>query len=137
MEIPDQFFTVHQETWLFLGSCLLGIPLGLLVDALRLLRCLLPHHGAAVFLEDGLVVCTGAVLVQCYAILFARSELRAYDAVGCLCGLVIYCCTVGTVWGRILYRIRLGRTRIMQGVSSVCCGIWQKLRSVFVGSPEK
>lgn len=137
MEIPEQFFTVHQETWLFLGSCLLGIPLGLLTDALRLLRCLLPHHGAVVFLEDMLIVCAGAVLVQCYATLFARSELRYYDAVGCLCGFLIYCCTVGAVWGSMLRRIRRGRERMMGGLRTGSCRIWQKIRPVFVRSPEK
>lgn len=137
MEIPEQFFTVYQETWLFLGSCLLGIPLGLLTDGLRLLRCLFPHHGAVVFFEDMLIVCAGAVLVQCYAILFARSELRYYDAVGCICGFVIYCCTVGAVWGRMLRRIRQGRKWIMGGVCDGSCRIWQKIRPVFVRSPEK
>lgn len=137
MEMPEQFLTVHQETWLFLGSCLLGIPLGLLMDALRLLRCLLPHHAAAVFLEDMLIVCAAAVLVQCYAVMFARSELRAYDAFGCLCGFVVYYCTVGAVWGRMLRRLKKGRMRITQGIRGLCCGIWQKICAVFVRSPEK
>lgn len=137
MEIPEQFFTVHQETWLFLGSCLLGLPLGLLWDSLRLLRCLLPHHAAVVFLEDVLLVFAGAMLVQCYAVVFARSALRYYDALGCFCGFVIYCCTVGSVMSRIFSRIRHGRAMLHKCSHQICCGIWQKIRSVFVGTPEK
>ncbi|MDD5947525.1 MAG: spore cortex biosynthesis protein YabQ [Oscillospiraceae bacterium] len=137
MEIPEQFFTVYQETWLFLGSCLLGLPLGILWDAMRLLRCLLPHHAVAVFLEDVLLVFAAAVAVQCYAIVFARSALRYYDALGCVCGFVIYCCTVGAVTGRILHRIRHGRTALAHQMKHMCCLIWKKIAGVFVRCPEK
>ncbi len=137
MEIPEQFFTVYQETWLFLGSCLLGVPLGILWDAMRLLRCLLPHHSVAVFLEDVLLVFAAAVAVQCYAIVFARSALRYYDALGCACGFAIYCCTVGAVTGRILHRIRHGRTALAHQMKHMCCLIWKKIAGVFVRCPEK
>lgn len=137
MEIPEQFFTVYQETWLFLGSCLLGIPLGLLWDAMRLLRCLLPHHAVAVFLEDMLLVFAAAVIVQCYAIVFARSVLRCYDAFGCVCGFVIYCCTVGAVTGRMFGKIRHGRSILTHQMKHMCCLIWKKIGGVFVGCPEK
>ncbi len=137
MEMPEQFFTVYQETWLFFGSCLLGIPLGLLWDVMRLLRCLLPHHAVAVFLEDVLLVFAAAVFVQCYAIVFARSALRYYDALGCLCGFGIYCCTVGGVMGRIFSRIRHCRTAVIDRTKHMCCLIWKKIRAVFVRTPEK
>ncbi len=136
MGIPEQFFTVYQETWLFLGSCLLGLPLGLLWDALRLLRCMLPHHTAAVFLEDVLLVFAGAVLVQSYAAVFARGALRYYDAFGCVCGFVIYCCTVGAVTGRMFSKIRHGRAAVFHQMKHLCCLIWKKTNRLFVGCPE-
>ncbi len=31
-EIPDTYFTVQEQTTLFLFACLLGLPMGLLFD---------------------------------------------------------------------------------------------------------
>lgn len=137
MELSEQIFTIEQETWLFLGSCLLGIPVGMLLDLMRLLRTILPHHAAAVFLEDALLICFAAILVQCYATMFARGALRYYDALGCCCGFLIYLCTVGAVWQRMLSRMRDGVHRFSDRFRQSCYRIWQKMQSVFVRSPEK
>ncbi len=137
MELTEQIITIEQETWLFLGSCLLGIPVGMLLDLMRLLRTILPHHAAAVFLEDAVLVIFAAVLVQCYAIMFARGALRYYDALGCCCGFLIYLCTVGAVWRRMLSRMRRGVQRFSFGFQQCCYRIWQKTQAVFVRSPEK
>ena len=42
-EIPDTYFTVQEQTTLFLFACLLGLPMGLLFDLFRMLRVLFRH----------------------------------------------------------------------------------------------
>ena len=39
----ETFFTVQEQTRLFVLACLAGIPLGMLYDGLRILRAVFPH----------------------------------------------------------------------------------------------
>ena len=51
-EIPDTYFTVQEQTTLFLSACLLGLPMGLLFDLFRMLRVLFRHALVVVAIED-------------------------------------------------------------------------------------
>ncbi len=117
--------TVHTELIRFLRSLLLGLPCGLLFDLFRTLRALLPHHPAAVFLEDAVYTFFCCFIIQCYAWSFCDGVLRWMYAVGAMLGLICYLLTAGKVWSRIL--LRLHRT---------ACAIRQKIRSLFVGNHE-
>lgn len=95
--IPETYVTVEEQLLLFAGSCLLGIPLGLFIDACRLFRRTVPHPAILVLLED-IVVCFGAVLLLLtYTHTFAHSVFRAYYAFGCFLGWLLYVCTVGNI----------------------------------------
>ena len=48
----ETFFTVPEQTRLLIFAVLLGIPLGVVFDVLRMLRLLLPHGKLAAALED-------------------------------------------------------------------------------------
>ena len=56
-EIPDTYFTVQEQTTLFLFACLLGLPMGLLFDLFRMLRVLFRHAIVVVAIEDILFWC--------------------------------------------------------------------------------
>ena len=115
--------TVHTELLRFLRSLLLGLPCGLLFDMLRTLRVLLPHHPAAVFLEDAAYAFFCCFAVQCYAWSFCGGVFRWMYAAGGLLGLTVYMLTAGRVWARILLRLR-----------RAACAIRQKIRRMFVGN---
>ncbi|MCR4761494.1 MAG: spore cortex biosynthesis protein YabQ [Oscillospiraceae bacterium] len=104
--------TVAEELLRFLRSLLLGLPAGILLDFFRTLRVLLPHHPAAVFLEDALYAFALCFFLQCYAWMYADTVFRWPYALGELLGLVVYLLTAGAVWMRMLRRIRGRLSRI-------------------------
>lgn len=93
----ETFFPVAEETRLFLLSCLWGVPVGILYDIFRIIRALLPHNKAAVFIEDILFFLVYAVMFMTFCALFARSVARFYYAVGNALGFAVYFCTVGKI----------------------------------------
>lgn len=95
--IPDTFWTTQEELLLFGGACLLGIPAGVLFDVFRLLRRLIPHHTAAVAVEDMLCMTAVSVMLLCYASGFAKGVFRGYYAAGCLLGFLLYECLLGQI----------------------------------------
>lgn len=131
--LPEHFFSISEEARLFLGSCLLGLPIGMLLDIFRLLRATLPHHAIAVFLEDVCFALAAMVMLQCYATMFARSDLRGYFAVGALLGLTLYLLTIGTVWMQILRKLK----HCLILPKRVFCRIRRKIHGFFVRFTEK
>ncbi len=129
MYLPEHILTVQAQTWLFLGSVLLGLPLGLLLDCFRIARALIPHRAFAVFLEDALYVFVCAFCLQIYASVFAHSVLRMYCFLGALLGLLLYLCTVGTVIMRICGTLR-------SLLRAFFCRIRQKASGFFVKCPK-
>ena len=119
---------VSLEARLFLGSCLLGLPIGLLLDIFRTLRALLPHPKFVVFLEDALLSLAGCVLLQLYATVFARDSLRWYFALGAALGLALYLLTIGLLWGRCLGVLR----KILRGIARLVGRMRQKIMRIFV-----
>ena len=104
--------TVTQELARFAESLLLGIPAGLLLELFRTLRALLPHHPLTVFLEDALYSFLLCVLLLGFVWVYADTVLRWQYAAGELLGLIIWLLTAGTVWARMLKRLRLFRQHI-------------------------
>ena len=128
--MTEHLTTVSAEAEMFLLSVLLGLPAGVLLDALRLLRALIPHCAAAVFCEDALYVFCLMLLHQCCAVMFLHGSLRFYTAFGMLLGLALYLLTAGAVTGRVLRGIR----RVRSGLYG---RIRQKTARFFVRIPEK
>lgn len=105
--LTEHIPAVSEQARLFLMSVLMGLPAGVLLDAFRLLRALLPHCAAAVFLEDACYVFCMMLMHQCFAVMFMHGSLRAYPAFGILLGLAFYLLTAGVFTGRLFRRIRL------------------------------
>ena len=130
MDLPEHILTIHEQTRMFLGSVLLGLPAGLLLDVFRSLRTLVPHGKVAVFLEDTLFAFLTAVMLQTYAVMFVHSSLRFYCALGAFLGLLLYMLTIGALWMRFL--------RGLHGLfSKIRCRIRQKSTEFFVGISKK
>ena len=97
LRMPDTYWTVQEELCLFGGAVLCGIPCGILLDILRVLRRWIAHPRAVVAIEDVLWMLGCAVVLLCYASAFGAGVFRGYYLVGCAAGLGIYVCTVGRI----------------------------------------
>lgn len=90
IQIPETYFTVQEQTTLFLYACLLGLPIGLFYDIFRILRVLLPHHLLAAMLED-ILFCFGcAVVLASFTVTACRGEFRLFYAIGMLLGSLLW-----------------------------------------------
>lgn len=84
IQIPETYFTVQEQTTLFLYACLLGLLVGLFFDTFRILRVILPHHMVAIMLED-ILFCFGcAVLLATFTVTACRGEFRLFYPMGML-----------------------------------------------------
>ncbi|MBR6420423.1 MAG: spore cortex biosynthesis protein YabQ [Oscillospiraceae bacterium] len=132
-ELPGFAVPISEEARLFLMSCLLGVPLGMLFDLFRTLRALLPHHPVIVFLEDTFFALCFCVSLQLYASAFGQDALRWYYTLGALLGLALWLLTLGAVWMRLLRGIRRLLGRILHSFGR----IMQKTARLFVRNTKK
>ncbi len=132
-ELPGFAVPISEEARLFLMSCLLGVPLGMLFDLFRTLRALLPHHPVIVFLEDAFFSICFCVSLQLYASAFGQDALRWYYALGALLGLALWLLTLGALWMRLLRGIRRMLGKILHSFGR----IMQKTARLFVRNTKK
>ena len=132
-ELPGFAVPISEEARLFLMSCLLGVPLGMLFDLFRTLRALLPHHPVIVFLEDTFFALCFCVSLQLYASAFGQDALRWYYALGALLGLALWLLTLGALWMRLLRGIRRMLGKILHSFGR----IMQKTARLFVRNTKK
>ncbi|MBO5343538.1 MAG: spore cortex biosynthesis protein YabQ [Ruminococcus sp.] len=112
MNVPETFFTVSDELWLFFLSCAAGAVFGVYYDVFRALRLTIPHHGFFVFLEDVIFLATYAIFLSAFASAEARGELRAYYAFGGILGFTLYHFTIGRFVMRFIKKI-IGSVKII------------------------
>ena len=105
MNVPETFFSVKEELWLFLLSCIFGAVFGVYYDVFRTLRLAIPHHSFFILLEDIVFLGTYAVFLSAFASAAARGELRAYFALGGILGFTLYYFTVGKFVIRLMQKI--------------------------------
>jgi len=106
MDLTEYLLPVSGEVQLFLGSIVLGMPLGMLFDCFRLLRAAIPHHAVIIFAEDMLFMLLSALMLECYGVMCAGGAVRWYFAAGALTGFLLYLVTVGMVTGCLMRRLR-------------------------------
>lgn len=135
--VPETFLSPEEQLLLFGGACLLGIPCGLVFDSFRLLRRLIPHHPAAVALEDVLAPVICGILLIGYTSSFAKGDFRLYYVIGCLGGFVLYECTIGRlvlcIGSQICRLLRAPFRWAGRGFVMFC----RKVCSIFVGTSKK
>ena len=93
----ETFFTVNEQTRLFLISCILGIPLGILFDIFRVIRTLLPHNTILVAIEDIFFMALYAVFMTAFTIVCARGDYRFFYTIGNILGFALYFFTAGNI----------------------------------------
>ncbi|MBQ8687953.1 MAG: spore cortex biosynthesis protein YabQ [Ruminococcus sp.] len=136
MLIPDTYLTIHEETLLFLYSCLLGAALGMVFDLFRALRTLLPHKGWMTALEDTLFLLFWAGTIAAFTSAFAKGDLRFYYIFGSILGFLLYRATLGNPVVGLLRRILGSITGLLRWclrpVTALLVRMYRKCRGNFV-----
>ena len=129
----ETFFTVTEQTKLFLLSCLFGLPLGLFYDVFRVLRLCFPHPKLLVMLEDIFVMGVFAAFIGAFSVYFARGEFRVYYIVGSLCGFTVYYFTFGalliSIAGKIAAKVRNAACKVFRVPSRFLTVLYKKRHS--------
>lgn len=125
----ETFFTVAEQTELFLLSVVMGAVFGVLFDVFRALRVVFPPLGgsAATAAEDIIffVICGFGIYV--FSLTFAGGEVRGYYWVGAFLGGVIYIMTVGKVVMGIFHGIFDRLYRLIKKIFLIICGKFRKI----------
>ncbi|MCM1505792.1 MAG: spore cortex biosynthesis protein YabQ [Ruminococcus flavefaciens] len=130
MIVPETFFSVSEEIFLFGLSCIFGIIIGVCYDVFRTARILFPHNTVLVVIEDVVFMAGYAVFLSAFASVCARGEMRFYYVAGNALGFVFYFFTLGSV---VIGTMK----KIYFAVSKVLGFLFRPLRSVYVNLQEK
>lgn len=142
----ETFFSVSQQTSLFLLSVVLGAALGILYDCFRVLRIVFPPaaKSGAVALQDIVFWLVYGFCIFCYSTIIGRGQIRFFVFFGSLLGFVLYILTLGNfvtgvirsivtaVYGTLRKVYSITIEPIVKLLRKKC----QKARPVFVGSHE-
>ena len=91
----ETFFTVSEQTRLFLWSCVLGAFLGIVFDIFRVIRIIKKHSSVAVFIEDILFIIFSSICIFIYIMEQARGEIKFFIFFGAFLGFILYIVSVG------------------------------------------
>lgn len=137
----ETFFTATEQTQLFLLSCVLGIPIGIVFDIFRVIRAVIPHNKIMVAVEDVLFMFIYASFVMCFSIVASRGEFRVFYVIGNFLGFTIYFFTVGNIVVGIIRKIVLFIHKILDKVFSPLVKLYslicEKTKGKFVGKFKK
>ena len=140
MNVPETFFSVHEELILFGMSCIAGVVIGVLYDVLRALRVIFPHGTLLTALEDVLFLIGYAVFLPSFASAASRGELRFYYVIGNAAGFMLYYFTVGSIVIRIFKKLFKGVGKVLGRIFAPAkrLGILmcKKAKVKFVGSSK-
>ena len=130
MNVPETFFSVSEEIFLFVLSCIFGIAIGICYDVFRTARILFPHNTALVVIEDVIFMAGYAIFLSSFSAVFARGELRFYYVAGNAIGFVFYFFTIGSVIIGVM-------KKIYYIIIKFLAFIFRPVRSVYVKWQEK
>lgn len=105
MNIPETFFTAHQQLVLFGLSCLFGVLLGVFYDIFRTVRIIFPHNTWLVIIEDVIYLSVYTVFLNAFTSAAARGEFRIYYIIGNILGFTIYFFTIGSIVIKIMRKL--------------------------------
>lgn len=103
---PTYMFEPSVELGLFFSAAALGAVLGAVFDIFRVLRIIIRHNGAAVFVEDLLFMLFSGFWFFVFSMTAARGQLRAFLLLAVLLGAALYLLTVGAVVRRAATAVR-------------------------------
>lgn len=125
MKVPETFFSINEEIYLFGLSCLFGIIIGVCYDVFRTARILFPHNTALVVIEDVIFMALYAVFLSSFATVCARGELRFYFVAGNAIGFTLYFFTLGSI-------ITGALKKIYSALSNFLAALFRPARSLYV-----
>ncbi len=85
----------RTQFMIFLFSCFLGIVLGLLYDAFRLVRMIINRHNIFIFIQDIIYFLLSAFITFLFVLIFNDGESRFYILAGEGIGWIVYHLTFG------------------------------------------
>lgn len=103
----ETFFTVSEQTKIFLWSCVLGAFLGIVFDFFRVIRIIKKHSTVAVFIEDVLFIIFSFMCIFIYTMEKARGEIRFFIFLGAFLGFILYIEIVGNFIVNVIKKIVL------------------------------
>ncbi len=140
MNVPETFFSVSEEIFLFGISCIFGIIIGICYDVFRTARILFPHNTILVVIEDVVFMAGYAVFLSSFSSVAARGELRFYYVIGNVLGFIVYFFTFGSViigtMKKIYFAFKKLAEIILKPFKSVYVLLCAKADNKFVGNPE-
>ena len=140
MNVPETFFSVHEELVLFALSCVAGAVIGIYYDVLRALRLVFPHGLWLTAAEDAAFPALDAVFLSAFASAAARGELRFYYVIGNAVGFSLYFFTIGNIVMRTLHKLISAAKTVLKWITApfrrVSVLICRKARAKFVGSSK-
>lgn len=87
-------FTLQNQTFVFLASCVLGFFLGMVYDAFRISRLAFKLNAVVVFIEDVLFFVIAAVSSFAFMLLENNGVLRGFLLIGEIVGAILYFSTL-------------------------------------------
>lgn len=140
----DTFFSISQQTSIFLMSVILGAAMGVLYDCFRVLRTVLPPLAkrGAVIAEDIIFWLMYGFCIFCFAAEFARGQVRFFIFFGSILGFILYIVTVGSivigiirsVFGAVYGFLHKVYSFVIEPFVKLFKIICQKVMPVFVGN---
>lgn len=128
--VPETYFTIGEELWLFFYSMIFGVLSGVFYDVFRAIRSVFKHRFFAVFIEDCIFFAIYSLALMCFAAAFSRSQVRAYYALGNLIGFALYHFTLGNI---ILAVIR----KAVYLLKKTCQALWHTVSKIAQKIAEK
>lgn len=127
--LPEAFFTVREQTLIFLLSIPMGIFLGVLYDVFRALRVMFPPLRKTIptTVCDILYFQLCGICIYMFSLIFARGEIRAYYWLGGAIGGALYLLTAGTVVIGVIRRIFGVIFGIIAFIKRHAVKIWAKI----------
>lgn len=93
----EVYFSTQEELFIFGCACLLGVFLGAVYDLTRVVRCVIPHKKAFVFIEDFLYMVFCCFCFFVFSMELVRGALRGFVVAGCVVGFFAFHLTAGNV----------------------------------------
>ena len=101
----ETFFSVKEQTQLFLWACVIGVCLGVVYDFFRAFRIIIKHRMLYVFVEDFIFTFFFAITIFIYTTEKGRGEIRFFIFFGALLGFFIYLITIGHIVVTIIRKV--------------------------------
>ena len=140
MKVPETFFSVNEEVWLFLLSCALGTALGAFYEIFRTIRTLFRHNTFLTAAEDVIFLAVWGTSLTAFASVCSHGQLRGYFVIGSMLGVLLYIALPGRIVSSVVKRtasaVRRAVSFILLPGKKCCVFIRRKARFKFVGNSK-